>query len=99
MSYSLIVKPEAEYDLMEAALWYQQQLAGLGDEFLNSVEKKLITIENNPLLFPVIYNHIHQALLHRFPFAIHYTIEQETIYILAITHTSRNPTSWQKREK
>ncbi len=38
MNYKLIVRPEAEAELEDAYLWYEQQIVGLGSQFLLSVD-------------------------------------------------------------
>ena len=45
MSFSLVIRPDAEADLVEACLWYEEQRAGLGIELLNRVEAALEAIQ------------------------------------------------------
>ena len=40
MSFKLIVKPEAESDASESALWYNEQSEGLGAKFVEAVDRK-----------------------------------------------------------
>ena len=93
----LIIKPLAEIDAKETMLWYNDKLEGLGREFLLSLDAKINAIQRNPKQFPIKYKNIRRALIDRFPYGIFYIIENETIYILAIIHTKRNPTTWKKR--
>jgi len=39
MKYSLILRDKAVEEIKEAYKWYDEQLNGLGDRFLNSIEK------------------------------------------------------------
>jgi uncharacterized protein (DUF433 family) len=57
MTYRLALQTSAVQDVQEAYDWYEGQKAGLGDEFLETVEQGLALIEQNPLLFPKIYLH------------------------------------------
>jgi hypothetical protein len=41
MSYRLNIRPEAEADVAEAALWNQQRKLGLGDEFITEAIRQL----------------------------------------------------------
>ena len=34
MNYQLNIRPKAEADVVEAALWYEQQNPGLGEKFV-----------------------------------------------------------------
>lgn len=40
MKYNLIVKPQAELDLLECTQWYESQNPGLGNRFIDAVEDK-----------------------------------------------------------
>jgi len=37
MTYRLIIRAEAEADITDAAIWYQNRQAGLGEEFVGEV--------------------------------------------------------------
>lgn len=96
MNYQLIVKPEAELDLQEAAVWYEDQKPGLGLRFLYAGEEKLNLILLHPFNYQLRYKSIRFALVKTFPFAIHFMIEEENIIILAILSTHRDPRIWEK---
>lgn len=38
MAAELVIAPEAELDIAEAYIWYEGRRAGLGEEFLSSVD-------------------------------------------------------------
>jgi hypothetical protein len=44
MTVCLVVRPVAEADITEAALWYERRATGLGTEFLRTVEAALVEI-------------------------------------------------------
>ena len=94
MKYHLIVKPEAELDIVESAKWYEQQRSELGYRLLEAVDEKISLIEKNPLLYQKRYKNMRFALLKRFPFAIHFIVQDNNIYVLAVLSTHRNPQSW-----
>lgn len=97
MTLRVDLRPEAEADIEEAAIWYEAQREGLGGEFLNEMLSIFETISENPNLFPIVHRDTHRALIHRFPFGIYYRIEEESIVVVAIMHGSRHPRRWQKR--
>jgi toxin ParE1/3/4 len=99
VNYTLIIKPLAQVDIEEAALWYEDKSIGLGSVFLQEMEDKLLIIEQNPNLFEIKYKSVHQAFLYRFPFSIHYIIDREIIFVIAILHTNRNPQMIEERNK
>lgn len=50
MSRRLIVRPQAEADITEAALWYENREAGLGLELTGEVRNAIGRAVQNPLL-------------------------------------------------
>ncbi len=97
MKYRVIIRPEAEDDLKEAFLWYEDKSKGLGFEFLSQVEAGLKFIEENPKIFSAEYKGTRKHLIKRFPYKIIYLVEKDKIVILAITHSKRNPNLIKKR--
>ena len=93
MAYSFILRQEAVKEFTEAYVWYEEQQEGLGDQFRNEFQEKLELICNNPFHYKKPYKRFHEALTHRFPFLIVYTVEEKVnqIVVIAIFHTSRNP--------
>jgi hypothetical protein len=54
MPVDLVIAPEAELDIAEAYVWYEGRRAGLGEEFLSSVDACLESIRRRPFrLAPV----------------------------------------------
>lgn len=96
--YKLIFKPLAEIDIAEAAIWYNFQREGLGEEFLLALEAKFNEIQRNPYQFSILYKTVRRAFPNRFPYGIFFITEENNIYILAVVHTSRNPKTWKKRK-
>jgi plasmid stabilization system protein ParE len=96
----VIILPLAKEDLKEAKVWYETKLKGLGKRFLSEVDKKINFIKINPLASNIRYDEIHTTVLDIFPYIIHYKVEldQKTIVIVAVLHTSLNPKKWQSRK-
>ena len=94
MNYKLILRQDAEKDLAQAYKWYNENVPGLGSDFLVVVERALESIQDNPLRFPVIYRNVRRALVKRFPFGIFFVTEEERVVVLAVMHTARDPAKW-----
>jgi hypothetical protein len=62
---SLIVRPDAETDIADAALWYEVQSQGLGYDFLRAADACLADVARAPQRFPVIHRNMRRALLRR----------------------------------
>lgn len=88
-----LVQPELDQDFQ----WYEQRLAGLGREFLDEVDQVLAEIVANPARFGFAERDIREGVLQRFPYAVYYRVRPNHIRILAVYHTSRDPSGWQAR--
>ncbi len=97
MSFSIIIRPDAELDIQDAFEWYEAKALGLGSEFIRAVDVCLSAIGRNPLAYPIIHKQVRRALIRRFPYGIFYTVEQDTVFILACFHSKRDPKSWRDR--
>lgn len=97
MSLELLIRPEAREDVSEAFIYYESCLAGLGDQFLDSLKATLDVVVNQPELYPKVLGVIHRALIHRFPFGLFYLVNQNQLVLIACLHVRRSPASWKNR--
>ena len=97
MSLRVYIRPEAETDVEEAAIWYEEQRPGLGDEFLDELRSIFNTMSETPAIYPVVHRNTRRALIRRFPFGVYFRIEDEQVIVFAIFHGSRHPRRWRQR--
>lgn len=97
MRSRLVIRPEAEADLLDAMQWYRDQRPGLEDEFFLAFDAGLSKVRRAPQSFPFVHEDIRRALLRRFPYGIYYLLEGETVTVIAVFHAKRNPKRWQQR--
>lgn len=99
----MVAKPkitaQAEDDLTDAMLWYENQKMGLGLDFLEEFERALEIICIRPKSIALKYKSIRRINLHKFPFSLFYTFEenQNLVVVWAVLHQSRNPRTWEQR--
>jgi len=67
VSWRFSIRAAGERDLEDARNWYEQQRAGLGDEFLAAVAEAPIRLETGPLRPTVYYRGFRRILTRRFP--------------------------------
>lgn len=93
MNYAVKFVTKAQIELLDAAKWYDKQLAGLGDRFEFSVKIKINSIRKNPLIYPNKESDFRECKVDDFPYLIVYTInsEKKQVIISSIFHTSRWP--------
>jgi toxin ParE1/3/4 len=61
------------------------------------LEAGLDQIQGDPSLFQKRYKNLRIYFIDRFPYGIHYLIEDDVIKVFGIFHTSRNPITWKIR--
>lgn len=89
--YSLLIKPRAIQMTKEAYRWYEEQKAGLGEEFLEELDKDYDKLQSHPKYFGKVKNNFRQSSLKRFPYVIVYEIMKNGVVVFAVFHTKRNP--------
>ncbi len=53
--YKRLTRDEAEADIAEAAIWYERRRAGLGSEFVRSVDTCFTMISKIPEMYPIVH--------------------------------------------
>jgi plasmid stabilization system protein ParE len=94
MNRRTFVRPEAQINIREAAVWYEQQETGLGHRFMGEIRQSLKSIRKTPFRFPIIENGVRRLLLHRFPYAIYFLLENDTVVVIELLHQHRQPQTW-----
>ena len=94
---TIVLRRTAERDLEQATAWYEQQRAGLGSEFMDSVRERLSGISENPEAYPLIFKTIRRALLRGFPYGLFYIKEVGRIVVLGCFHARQSPRRWTTR--
>ena len=101
MVYKLKIDIDAFEDIQKANDWYELQSKELGKRYTNQVKKQINSLKKNPQLFSVKYNEIRCRKIEKFPFLIHYKIDDDLkiVTVFAVFHTSRSPEIWKRNTK
>ncbi len=83
----------ASDDLVEGFHFYERGEQGIGDYFLSCLYSDIESLKIFGGIHRRVYKNLHRSLSKRFPFAIYYTVENDTIIVRAILDCRRNP-SW-----
>jgi plasmid stabilization system protein ParE len=96
MAVGLIIRDEAEADIARAAVWYDQQRSGLGNEFLEQIEATLNRVIANPHAFRCIRRKpdVRRALTKRFPYRIFFILRPDAIVVFRVLHNARADQEW-----
>lgn len=95
--YRLEAEPAVEFDVEGAFEWYEAEEPGLGFAFLEQLRAAYGRILETPLAYQELRSGIRRALTRQFPYAVYFSIERDTILVLAVLHTARDPAEWQER--
>ena len=83
--------PPSDQELVDAYNYYDDQLMGLGDQFLSEFNKTVELIIEYPAIWNKVGKRMRKALLKRFPFLVLYIYENDIIHITCIAHQHRDP--------
>lgn len=89
--------PEALAELDDAASYYTGCQLGLGLRFLTAVRIAIHGVCESPERWKVFDGEIRRCLVHVFPYAVLYSIEDGFVYLVAVMHCSREPGYWRNR--
>ncbi len=98
MSLTLVFRRAAQLEFDHAAGWYESQRPGLGVAFVSEVQHRLDTISDHPSQFPLIEGDVRGAMVSRFPFCVYFRVKPERAIVIAVFHTSREPSHWKDRK-
>jgi toxin ParE1/3/4 len=93
-----VFHPEALAEYAEAVQYYAEQRAEVAQEFINAVEDAVYRVRDSPNRYVTIDEDVRRCMTRRFPYGILYTVERDSILILAVMHCSREPGYWKIRK-
>ena len=94
--YEMRIHEEADDEFLAAIAYYESH-ADLGEEFLVELTKGFDQIRKHPNAWPILVGNFRQYLIHRFPYALIYDVEGNTVSVFAVAHTKRAPGYWRER--
>ncbi|MBC8029729.1 MAG: type II toxin-antitoxin system RelE/ParE family toxin [Pyrinomonadaceae bacterium] len=101
MSRRLIIRPEAEADIIKAAVWYEAREPGLGLGFTSEIHAAIERAFQTPLLYLHLREtpHVRRILVRRFPYRAFYIVRVDAIVLFAVLHAAQHERHWEQRMK
>jgi plasmid stabilization system protein ParE len=96
-TYTVSFSEDALLDILDAFHWYESVRDGLGKDFELCLDAEVNALKRSPRKQQVKYKGIRITFIERFPYGIHYLIEDAEVKIIAVFHTSRDPVNWTER--
>lgn len=98
---TLRILPEADGEVIAAAQWYGARVPGLGEQFLEEVERAYQALRTqlggSSLEYYTGPHLIRRVLLRRFPYAVIAIVRDAETLVVAVAHTHRRPLYWAAR--
>lgn len=91
MSYELEIKEEADFEISEAYLYYENKQKGLGEKFLKQLNKYLEKVCINPKHFQTRKKDYREVYIRKFPYIVIYEIEDMKVVVFSVFNTYQNP--------
>jgi hypothetical protein len=98
MTHSFVREALEEY--REAAIWYESQRFGLGQEFADALEAGIREILRDPKRFQQVDGELRVFRMKRFPYRLIFRwLEKGHVTIFAVMHIRRRPDYWRERPR
>ena len=89
--------PRARDEVEEAQAWYEERSLLAATGFLLEISVAVRRIGEAPHRYPVALYSTRRVVLERFPFSIHYRVNEDDIVVVAVAHQKRRPGYWAGR--
>jgi len=90
--FQVVILEKAFQEIENARDYYENNQINLGTSFTKEVFSILEILETTPLLFPVKFKNIREAVINKFPFVVIFEVlPSDEIVVLSVFHFRRNP--------
>jgi len=88
----------ATQELEDAVRFYELENLGLGYRF-KEVRKAALRVAEYPKAWSIERGEVWKCLLHKFPYKLMYSVEEDHILVIAVAHQHRKPDYWVGRDE
>ena len=88
MIYNILISPEAFREIELAECYFKANL--IEKSFLKDLNKQLNFLEKFPLSRQTRYKNVRIHLLNKFNYSLHYTVQENNVYILRFLSQNQN---------
>ena len=78
-------------DITLARDWYESERAGLGEEFVDSVETTVSRVRLFPSAGSLVLPGLRRQPVARFPYVLYYRADDSGVLVVACLHVARGP--------
>jgi len=91
MKRFLSIHEAAEAEINEAADFYDIESPGLGNVFVDEIERAIKSISEFPEAAPLVRERVRKRSIAKFPYSLVYAVRPDEIRVLAAAHQKRRP--------
>ena len=95
--FKVFVLPDAEAELAAGFAWYQERSQQAAEAFREEALAAIDSLAESPAKWQLNEDGTRQRLLRHFPYTVHFEIEEQAVFVLAVAHQRRAPGYWQQR--
>ena len=99
MTATISIHEIAEAEINEAADFYDLESPGLGNAFIDEIQRALQRTVEFPTAAPLVGGRVRQRIVTEFPYSLVYSVRQSEIRILAVARHKRRPFYWHGRRR
>lgn len=74
--FKVVYSPESLQEINRIVDWYNDSAKGLGDQFKKNLLIEIAAVKQNPFARSFRYDEVRFAVVKKFPYAAHYTIDE-----------------------
>ena len=89
----------ARQELEDAVRFYELEYSGLGRRLKEEVRKAALRVAEYPKAWSIERGEVRKCLLHKFPYKLMYSVEEDHILVIAVAHQHRKPDYWVGRDE
>lgn len=97
MTYKISTTSQTEKDVETILLWYLDKSKATAKRFFLELEATKAYLLENPNRVQIRYSNVRVAFLNKFPYGIHFIVEDKSIKIIGVFGTAENPEKWEQR--
>jgi plasmid stabilization system protein ParE len=97
MTLRVVYRRAAQAEFEDAAVWYERQSTGLGEEFIREIEIAVDKAAESPRRYQIVFGDIRRTMPRRFPYCIYFRERRDSLVVLAVFHGKRDPRIWKQR--
>ncbi len=87
----LVFRAQADGELAQAVEWYRVRDQRVAVDFVETIERILQSIQDNPLQYQAIEGGIRRAMMRNFPYKLVYQVTETELIVVSCFHAARDP--------